>query len=643
MKWRLSRKIPSTPLVLCFVLSWTASPAEKSHLPRKSHEGTLGQKYWGELYPTYTTCAAGDAQSRVDSKLAELASVRFEYNSVLLNVMGDAHTTYASENSASANTAIRCEIAPSSLQTTTEFADQFSGSDASAKIAAALTALPLAGGIVDARNLSDSNGRGSTVIDPGPKSVTILLGPYTYNFSQVIMRTNLHVIGQGVGQGLGGRTKPPTIIQATGGDSTPPFVLAQTAKEGQEDIILRGFRIYGTPGNTRQNALQIIAGPSGGLWYSEFDDIMITGFAGISLDFEATNTTDPQGINQFSTFKRIVVARAKAGSYALEIRGFNNSLSFEDCQFDGTFTGTAGGDGLTNILITEDVAGISFPPSNIRFDSLTTQNAGVAVQINAGDVISIDQGHFEADWGAVQLGTTPYFGSLNITIQNSSFFNETGIHRGSGFILKNTGATPNVSAAIVYSHSYQRPDNFLAGNTGAIVSYGNVVGGEGSYTFLPTQPAAPIAGPFASSTSLSSSCTVPGGIGTTAAVTCLRASVEIPSTGGPFRILASYALFATSSTSPNGIDTWVQDDTTNCSGGNCSWASFEHDLSAAKSSEIAAMMSEISPTTYAAGSGTITVNLNAQCNHSGSSLTAVSAAQNGPVASHLYLEVVPSN
>jgi hypothetical protein len=603
MNRRLSRKMSLTLLALCVVLFGSASPGEEPHPPDWSHEGK-----------TYAACAAGHAQSTIDIK----------------------HVNYAPGRAA-----VGCDLPTLSLEAITELADQFSGSDASAKIAAAIRALPSAGGIVDAQNLSDNDGTGSTVIDPGTKSVTILLGPYIYHVSQVIVRTNLHLIGMGSGQGLAG-TKQPTIIQATKATQAP-FTLGQIVGEGQEGVVLRGFRITATPGNKSQSGIQFIAAQSSGLWYSELDDIYISGFAGISVDLEATNTVAPGAINQFSTFRRIVAARTNRGSYALQIKGFNNSLKFENCEFDGTDTGTAGGDGLTNIIV-QDAPGVTFPPYNIKFDLLTSQWAGVAMQFNGADAVSVDQGHFEADWGVVQFGTGVSFGSLNITIRDSGFFNGTGIHGGAGFILKNLAATANVSAAIFDSHSYQTPDAFLAGNTGSFVSFGNVVGPEGSYTFLPTEPAPPIAGPFASSTSLSSNCTASGGIGTSSAVACLTASVVIPSTGGPFRILASYALFATPSGSPNGIDTWVQDDTTNCSGGNCSWAPFEYYLSAsANASEIGAMMSEISPTTYAAGSGTITINLNAECNHSLSYLTAVFAAQKGPVTSHLYLEVVPSN
>jgi len=48
-----------------------------------------------------------------------------------------------------------------------QLADQFSGSDASCKISAAMAAGGTGGVVVDARNLSDAGGLGAFTIDPG--------------------------------------------------------------------------------------------------------------------------------------------------------------------------------------------------------------------------------------------------------------------------------------------------------------------------------------------------------------------------------------------------------------------------------------------------------------------------------------------
>lgn len=53
-------------------------------------------------------------------------------------------------------------------------AEQFTAADASEIIQNAINALPPTGGTVDARNLDDPDGKGSTVIDPGTRVVTLI-------------------------------------------------------------------------------------------------------------------------------------------------------------------------------------------------------------------------------------------------------------------------------------------------------------------------------------------------------------------------------------------------------------------------------------------------------------------------------------
>jgi len=89
------RKILSTLLTLCVILFWTASPAQEPHPPHWSYEGQEGPKYWGRLDPAYATCASGHAQSPIDirhAKLAELPPLKFDYNSVPLNIINNGHT-----------------------------------------------------------------------------------------------------------------------------------------------------------------------------------------------------------------------------------------------------------------------------------------------------------------------------------------------------------------------------------------------------------------------------------------------------------------------------------------------------------------------------------------------------------------------
>lgn len=145
-------------------------------------------------------------------------------------------------------------------------------------------------------------------------------------------------------------------------------------------------------------------------------------------------------------------------------------------------------------------------------------------------------------------------------------------------------------------------------------------------------------GPFVKSTTLLSTSIVNG-----SAVSVMSVTVAIPATGGPYRILVSYTLFLSSSNAINGVDTWVTDGTN-------TWAPFEYFQNAGQNgSTICARCCELSggPSgsdwTYAAGSGNITIYLEAEDNHSGSTLTAVSGALVGPAVSFLSAEVIASN
>lgn len=358
------------------------------------------------------------------------------------------------------------------------FAEQFSGSDASCKIAAAITALPSTGGTVDARNLSDSAGLGACSIDPGTKSVSLWLGPYTYHVSQITLRTNLHILGSGSGQGLSS-TKQPTVIQAMGNNSTPPFVLSQTASEGQEDIILDGFRIQGTSGNGSQTCISIVSPTLGGLWYSLFSDLLIQNCAGEDLHLEAPNGG---GINQFSSFDRVVAYRTNGGGPALHIKGFSNSLDFENSEFDGSVV-SQGGDAQTNIVV-EDTSGGTFNPYNIMFKLLTCQWAGVCMSVKGADALTVDQPHLEGISGAFLVNSGASFGSF-ISVHDGWLGNGTGINSGGGYIVDVTASSANASVLFDRNHIFGAPDAIFEGSTNSVSQCQNLIGPEGSYYYLP--------------------------------------------------------------------------------------------------------------------------------------------------------------
>lgn len=349
---------------------------------------------------------------------------------------------------------------------------------------AAIADLPAAGGLIDARSAAVNLTLGS--IDVGGKSVTIMLGPYTYTAVQITLRPNLKIIGCGTGQGIG--TNPPTIIQAVGSNATAPFVLAQTPNIGVQGVFMGGFRVQATVGNTTQRCFDVIAAGGSGLWQSKFDDLYITGFMGIHLNLDGQTLVNGGGINQFCIFERVIGIRPANGAYGLQIIGWNNSLKFPSCEFDGLFNTN---DGATNIWIGQGANAVVFPPYDIKFDLLTCQYAGVGVQIAGANGVSFDHFHGEQLSGVLLVGSGANFGSLNISMHDSDCVNGCGVNAGNGYIVNNTASTANASIAVNTTHSLSVPDAFFKGNKGSITGMCNLQGPEGAYVYLPPQFGSP--------------------------------------------------------------------------------------------------------------------------------------------------------
>jgi hypothetical protein len=371
----------------------------------------------------------------------------------------------------------------------------------------ALAALPAVGGTIDMRGNNSSAALAIGTFDPGNKAVTLLLGPYTYTVNQITLRTNFRIFGSGVPT----QNTAGTTLQATGGNATPPIVIFQT--DAVQHVNLSDFLLQATVGNTSQTGINVIAGATFGLWYSSFNDIYINGFMGISfnLDGQASGS-----VNQFNTFRQVIAIRPLNSSYALQIIGFNNSLKFENCQFDGTFNTQ---DGQTNINISQGT-GTAFVPYNIKFDLLTCQFAGRGLIISGADTVSIDQGHFEAVQGVLQVGVGSGFGSLGITMHDSGFFNNTGIGTaspglgvGQGFIVNQTAATLSAGISILNCHAYSGPDSFFIGNIADIVQWGITQGTEGSYTLMAPVLGSPVGFGTGSSGTAVTTTTLGGGTG----------------------------------------------------------------------------------------------------------------------------------
>lgn len=346
------------------------------------------------------------------------------------------------------------------------FADQMSGSDATAKIQAAinfLAALPVPGGVVDARNLTDSGGTGSTNIDPGTVPITLLLGPTTYHVKKITIRNNFRIIGAG--------SSAQTILLAVD-TTTAMFQLDQTAGAVAAGFSIQGLRCYAKAGNTAQVCFNMIAPASGGgLWYSFFKDIFCGGsgtneFGGGSFIFDGNAT--PTGINQFLTFEDVRAYR-QAGSVnpALKITSYNGQFSFFTCEFDGATGDTTAS--ACNVQL-DDGLGVNLAPYNICFINTTIQQASgtgaVGVKLRGCTNVSFLNCHAEALTGFMDQAIGAVHGNFGNSVSDSFFLNNVG-QGVSGFLVKS-----DANSALRWSNNsvFGTPTSYFTGTTTLIIA-----------------------------------------------------------------------------------------------------------------------------------------------------------------------------
>jgi hypothetical protein len=360
-----------------------------------------------------------------------------------------------------------------------QYASKFAGADASCKIAAAITALPANGHVVDARDLSDSGGTGACVVDPGTtKIVTILLGPYNYFFSSVVVRAGMAVIGfqspggDGIGTSITStNTSGPLFAFPSSGNANGPAV----------NTTFKSFRVFG-PGNTTGCTSQTPSATTdafffdtnvtstSGIWYSRFEDLQICGFSGVGFHFKG-NAGGSAGTNQFITFINVVGVRTIGGASAVKIEGAAYQFHFINCQFDANkLNASVDGSAPPNIFLGGVAGGGLATPYIIKFDGLTSQGALTAVQIDGASNVSFQHSHHEADCG-VYLVTYGVNGANaptdGLVIEDSSFNGNTGIGTvtncagaGTGYLLK---TTTTKARGIVFSNNVYVGTNLGAG------------------------------------------------------------------------------------------------------------------------------------------------------------------------------------
>ena len=327
---------------------------------------------------------------------------------------------------------------------------------------AALAACPSAGCTIDMRG-GQVLSLGS--FDPGTKTVNLLLGPFSYTLTQMVVRSGLHVIGVG--------SNATSITQASA--STAPFVLPNTTSPGNIAIhvLFQGFSLIAAPSSTTDGfsmvGLKDGGGSGGGIWYSRWEDIQVGtgtpfGRNQIRLDTTENLTASPLGANQFLSFQDVFAFRAKNGPPTLMITGsFTGQISFNNCQFDGAQSNLDTSANIYNIRV--DDGGTAFTPYSIAMTQVTSQwvgNGSNSAGIFLGGVsnFSCENCHFENLSGLIieALGAGTH-GNV-ASIHNSYIATNVGRNSGSGFIANLDG-----SSALEFNDNavWGTPDNLITG------------------------------------------------------------------------------------------------------------------------------------------------------------------------------------
>jgi hypothetical protein len=327
------------------------------------------------------------------------------------------------------------------------FADRFPGG-----VPEAVEACPAAGCVIYAYSPTTNPNLGT--IDPGKKAITIYLGPYNYKVTQITLENDLEIIGMGSGV---------TGLYSVNG-SMPVVVVPQHVDGAAQHVRLSGFHIFGAPGNTSQDGILLDGSGfyNAGVWYSEFDDLILTAFNGNSIHLKGTND-GYYGMTQFTEFNRVIAFRPHGAGNGLRIEGATYELYFNDCEFDGA----AAGDG-TNIFLGGRPGNPYAVPIDVNFRGLTSQAAATAVEIDGGWAISFYRPHHEAVWGVYLIQSD--LGSVaGVTISDAGF-QASGSNNGAGYLLNvNTSRASGIS--FIHNHIMNPADTVVRALNGTNVVY----------------------------------------------------------------------------------------------------------------------------------------------------------------------------
>jgi hypothetical protein len=347
------------------------------------------------------------------------------------------------------------------------FAERFTGG-----VPDAINACPQNGCIIYAISPNVNLNLGS--IDPGTKAITLYLGPYTYTVKQITLRRAFKIVGMGASGGHTGSATCSTAATCTGttlqsiNGNNPVFVLPQTNNSPETNVLLSGFRMYGSAGNTSEDGffLDTSTTLNSGLWFSTLNDIYLEGFAGIGIHVKSRASDFAAG-SQWLLFNNVVVWRTPGGGNALRLEGATFELRFRNCEFDGQ----AVGDG-TNIYLggRPGGAGTNAFPTSIVFEGLVSQQAGLGVQIDGGVDLTFYGSHHELLSSGYQVtGNTGEY-TQGLTISDSYFAGNVGVNGGAGYDL-NVATTLAQGVYFTHNRIMGTPDAIVKGTNLATVVY----------------------------------------------------------------------------------------------------------------------------------------------------------------------------
>lgn len=353
----------------------------------------------------------------------------------------------------------------------TVFADQYTD------IQTAINALPAGGGVVDARSPNVNLTMGAVDAGSNSKPVTLLLGPFTYTFTQITVRQGFNILGAGFLN---------TVLSNVGTNANPAFVIPQV-NNNAITIHWSDFQVLGLAGNTSQDGIFFDASTltNAGVELSTFTNLQFTGFKGAGIHLKATQDGVSgsigaiQGLSFFNVTSIRPTGATGATQNALRIEGGCGQIGFWDCWFTGASNDTG-----TNVFT--GTTGTQAPYS-IHHHITTNQN-GFAYLFDGAIGCTTEKDHFENIKGCYNFANTasPIVGFRS----ESAYINSNvAVNAGNGYIVNIPNTAPSCDVLVDAPMIGGQPDNGIKnasnGNNARIIN-AQIVPGNTPVNVIPS-------------------------------------------------------------------------------------------------------------------------------------------------------------